>query len=60
MPELRLIDPNGYLVPGTATTVTDDQVEAVTAYLLTEVATQDADHWAAYGHPYTARQYRVA
>lgn len=59
MPQLRLIDPNGYDVAGATRTVTDDQVEAVTANLLTEVAAQDADSWAQYGHPYTARQYRV-
>ena len=60
MPELRLIDPNGYLVPGTVTTVTDDQEDATRAYLLGEAATQDADYWAQYGHTYSARQYRVA
>ncbi|WP_329047047.1 hypothetical protein [Streptomyces sp. NBC_01422] len=59
MPELRLIDPNGYLVPGATRTVPDDQVEAVTANLLAETAVQDADYWAEYGHPYTARQYTV-
>ena len=59
MPELRLIDPHGYDVPGATRTVTADQVEAATANLLTEVATQDADYWAQYGHPHTARQYRV-
>lgn len=59
MPELRLIDPNGYTVPGAVVTVPDDQEAATRAWLLAEVAPQDADHWAAYGHPYTARQYRV-
>ena len=59
MPELRLIDPFGYTVPGTVTTVTDDQVDAATANLLTEVATQDAAIWAEFGWTYTARQYTV-
>ena len=58
MPELRLIDPDGYTVPGTVHTVTDDQVEAVTAYLRTEVANADADTWDGFG--YDARDYRVA
>jgi len=59
MPELRLIDPNGYTVPGTVLTVTADQEAATRAYLLGEVATQDADYWAQYGHTYSVRQYRV-
>ncbi|MFE1515828.1 hypothetical protein [[Kitasatospora] papulosa] len=59
MPELRLIDPHGYTVPGATRTVPDDQVEAVTANLLTEVATQDADYWAEFGWTYTRRQYTV-
>lgn len=60
MPEVRLIDPNGYLVPGTVTTVTADQVDAVKANLLTEAAQYDSDYWAQFGHHLDTRQYRVA
>lgn len=59
MPELRLIDPHGYDVPGATRTVPDDQVEAATKNLLTETATADADYWANFGWTYTARQYTV-
>jgi hypothetical protein len=60
MPQLRLIDPFGYTVPGTVITVPDDQVEAATANLRAEAAQYDSDYWAQFGHHLDTRQYRVA
>lgn len=60
MPELRLIDPFGYTVPGTVTTVPDDQADTVKANLLAEAAQYDSDYWAQYGHNLDTRDYRVA
>ena len=57
MPELRLTDPDGYTVPGTATQVTEDTADTVRAHLLNEVAPQHAAEWADFG--YDARSYRV-
>ena len=59
MPQIRLIDPYGYTVPGTVYTITDDQVPASKANLLFEGATQDADYWNQFGHRLDIRDYRV-
>ena len=56
MPELRLIDPDGYTVPGgvrTTTPETDAQVRADLARLAVEHAAQ----WADFG--YRATDYRI-
>lgn len=60
MPELRLLDPFGYTVPGTVQTVTDDQADATKANLLVEAAQYDSDYWNQYGHNLDTRDYRVA
>jgi hypothetical protein len=57
MTELRLLDPNGYTVPGTITTVSDGAADEIRALLL-EQATEHAAQWADFG--YDARDYRVA
>ncbi|MYR75113.1 MULTISPECIES: hypothetical protein [unclassified Streptomyces] len=57
--ELRLLDPDGYTVPGTVHTVPDDQASTVRAWLLAEVAVQNADEWNRFGAGYDARDYRV-
>ncbi|MFF7795598.1 hypothetical protein [Streptomyces sp. NPDC007991] len=57
MPELRLIDPDGYTVPGTAQTVPDADETAVRERLLKEVAPQHAAQWTDFG--YQADAYRV-
>ncbi|MEU0656061.1 hypothetical protein ABZ485_27985 [Streptomyces albogriseolus] len=57
MPELRLVDPDGYTVPGTAQTVPDADVPAVRHRLLTETAPQHAAQWADFG--YHADAYRI-
>jgi hypothetical protein len=57
MPELRLLDPDGYTVPGTAQTVPDADVEAVRTRLLTEIAPVHAAQWADFG--YRADAYRI-
>ncbi|MFC9891509.1 hypothetical protein [Streptomyces pilosus] len=57
MPELRLLDPDGYTVPGTAQTVPDAEVEAVRQQLLAEVAPKHAAQWADFR--YRADAYRV-
>lgn len=59
MLELRLIDPDGYTVPGAVHTVPDDQASTVRAWLLAEVAVQNADEWNRFGAGYDARDYRV-
>jgi hypothetical protein len=57
MPELRLVDPDGYTVPGTAQNVPDADVDKVRHQLLTETAPQHAAQWQDFG--YDARSYRV-
>jgi hypothetical protein len=57
MTELRLVDPDGYTVPGTITTVSDGAADEIRALLL-EQATEHAAQWADFG--YDARDYRVA
>ncbi|RSN38786.1 hypothetical protein DMH12_37335, partial [Streptomyces sp. WAC 04229] len=54
---MRLIDPEGYTVPGTAQTVPDADEPAERRRLLTEVAPQHAAHWQDFG--YHASAYRV-
>jgi hypothetical protein len=57
MTELRLIDPDGYSVPGgtrTTTPETDTQVRAQ----LKELAAEHAAQWADFGYHATA--YRIA
>lgn len=56
--ELRLIDPNGYTVPGSVTTVTVGTTQAARDRLRNETAPQHAAAWADFG--YDARDYRVA
>lgn len=55
--ELRLIDPNGYTVPDTITTVSTGTADRVRHQLLTEVAPAHAAMWADHG--YDARDYRT-
>ncbi|MGW7283880.1 hypothetical protein ACWGH4_00015 [Streptomyces sp. NPDC054847] len=57
MTELRLLDPNGYLVPGTITTVSDGAADEIRDQLL-EKAAEHAAQWADFG--YHAGDYRVA
>lgn len=57
MPELRLTDPDGYTVPGTAQTVPDADEAAVRAHLKDVVAPEHAAQWADFG--YHADTYRV-
>jgi hypothetical protein len=57
MPEMRLVDPDGYTVPGTAQTVPDTDMPAVRQRLLTEVAPRHAAQWADFG--YQPDAYRV-
>lgn len=57
MPELRLVDPDGYTVPGTAQTVPNADEAAVRQHLKTVVAPQHAAKWRAFG--YHAGDYRV-
>lgn len=59
MLELRLLDPDGYTVPGAVHTVPDNQADTVRAWLLAEVAVQNADDWNRFGARYDARDYRV-
>ncbi|MEU8740541.1 hypothetical protein [Streptomyces halstedii] len=59
MLELRLLDPDGYTVPGTVHTVPDTQADTVRAWLLAKVAVQNADEWNRFGAGYDARDYRV-
>lgn len=59
MTELRLLDPDGYTVPGTITAVSDEAtVPEISEHLLTTVAPVHAAEWADFG--YDARNYRVA
>lgn len=57
MPEMRLLDPDGYTVPGTAQTVPDADEPAVRRHLRTVVAPQHAAQWADFG--YHPADYRV-
>lgn len=57
MPELRLIDPDGYTVPGTVQDVPDGDPAKVRDHLLHDVAPTHAAQWADAG--YDARDYRV-
>ena len=57
MPEMRLLDPDGYTVPGTAQTVPDADEQTTREHLLNEVAPKHAAQWADFG--YRARDYRV-
>ena len=54
---LRLVDPDGYTVPGTVhTNVPADNEQKIRA-LLEDAAVKDADAWADFGHD--ARFYRI-
>lgn len=55
MTELRLLDPNGYTVPGTITAVSDGAADEIRDHLLTEIAPKHAAHWPTYD----VRNYRV-
>jgi hypothetical protein len=59
MPELRLVDPNGYdaVTDGYRVVVTTQEAEAVSARLRTEVAARHAAEHAYAG--YNPRDYRV-
>ncbi|MFE4915879.1 hypothetical protein ACFRCX_30715 [Streptomyces sp. NPDC056652] len=57
MPELRLIDPDGYTVPDTVHTVSGSAVDETRQHLLTDIAPAHAAEWADFG--YDARNYRV-
>lgn len=58
MQELRLIDPDGYTVPGTVqSNVPDANAAKVRDHLLHDVAPAHAAEWAQFG--YDARNYRV-
>lgn len=59
MRDLRLIDSDGYVVPGTLhTDVPDADDDKVRDHLLNEIAPQYAAQWVDFGHD--ARFYRVA
>ncbi|MEV6165759.1 hypothetical protein AB0L71_28365 [Streptomyces sp. NPDC052052] len=59
MQDIRLLDPDGYTVPGTVQiNVPDANAEKVRDHLLNDVAPQHAKDWADFG--YDARNYRVA
>ena len=61
MLELRLLDPDGYTVPGTVHTNVPATDEAkIRDRLLNEVAPQDAAQWTAWGFKCDARDYRVS
>lgn len=58
MQTLRLIDPDGYTVPGSVqTNVPDANVAKVRDHLLNDVAPAYAAQWADFGHD--TRLYRV-
>lgn len=58
MQNLRLIDPDGYVVPGTVQrNVPDANAAKVRDHLMHEVAPQHAAEWADFG--YDARNYSV-
>ncbi|MFF4526938.1 hypothetical protein [Streptomyces bluensis] len=56
MTELRLLDSDGYTVPGSVRTVTPD-TEAQTREDLKELAVEHAAQWADFG--YRASSYRI-
>ena len=56
MTELRLIDPDGYSVPGGVRTTTPDTEDTVRAELA-QLADQHAAQWADFG--YRATNYRI-
>ena len=56
MTELRLIDADGYTVPGGVRTTTPDTDAQVRADLQ-QLATEHAAQWADFGHD--ARDYRI-
>lgn len=59
MTDIRLIDPNGYTVPGTVNTnVPEVNAPQVRDHLINDVAPQHAAEWADFG--YDVRDYRVA
>lgn len=56
--EVRLVDQDGYTVPGTVqTTVPDADVDKVRDHLLNDIAPLQAAKWSDFGHD--ARLYRV-
>jgi hypothetical protein len=55
---LRLIDPNGYTVPGTVHTDVPAGNEAKVRTILQDAAVTDAAKWADFGH--RPSQYRIA
>ncbi|MYW46349.1 hypothetical protein [Streptomyces sp. SID161] len=57
MPTLRLIDPNGYTVPGTVHINVPDANEPKVRALLQEAALQDATQWTDFG--YHPGDYRI-
>ncbi|MER6249435.1 hypothetical protein [Streptomyces griseorubiginosus] len=56
MPELRLVDPNEYTVPGSVRTTTPETEQAVRAQLK-QLAAEHAAQWADFG--YRATDYRI-
>jgi hypothetical protein len=54
---LRLLDPNGYTVPGTVHTNVPDANEPTVRALLEDAAVTDAAQWADHG--YHAGDYRI-
>ncbi|MEW2266918.1 hypothetical protein [Streptomyces sp. NPDC047868] len=58
MQTLRLVDQDGYTVPGTVqTNIPDANVDKVRDHLLNDIAPIQAAKWADFGHD--ARLYRV-
>ena len=57
MPTLRLIDPDGYTVPGGTRPDVTAETEAATRQELRTVADEHASEWADHG--YDARLYQV-
>lgn len=57
--ELRLLDPNGYTVPGTVTTVPDEEAAAATHRLRHTIAVEDANSPINEGAGYQPHLYRV-
>lgn len=57
MTELRLLDPDGYTVPGSIRAATPETDAAIRAQLQ-ELAAEHADQWADFGYHATA--YRIA
>jgi len=57
MPTLRLVDPDGYTVPGTIHTVPAAREAETRSQLLRDVAPVHAAEWANFG--YDTRAYQV-